>query len=114
MITQSTFEKREFNQDYDHQSSIVKMFNEMGFSKLSIVSCLENGASHYVTLNVEVINEGNLYYQMTTSNGLTSITVRISDHESGLERNCGGVSGNKMTLRAFKKLIHTGAIANNN
>jgi hypothetical protein len=110
----TTFEKQEFNADFDHTSPIVAMFNEMGYSDFSIETSLTNGLSHYVKLTVDVLNEGKCWADMFIMDNKTNITVRISDIVSGLERNCGGVCGNKMTLSAFKKLIQTGAIKSTN
>jgi hypothetical protein len=104
------FEKLEFNTEYDHTTPVVAMMNEMGYTNVKVETCLINGLSHYVILNVEVLNEGKCWHDMFVYEGKTDITIRISDHVSGLEKNCGGVSGNKMTMFAFKKLIATGAI----
>jgi hypothetical protein len=106
----ATFEKQEFNADFDHTTPIVEMMNKMGYSNVKVETCLTNGLSHYVTLNVDVLNEGKCWADMFIYDGKTSITIRISDHISGLEKNCGGVCGNKMSMLAFKKLIATGAI----
>lgn len=112
MIT--TFKKLQFNTEYDHTSPVVAMMNEMGYSNVNVETCLTNGLSHYVRLNVEVLNEGKCFANMFIYNGKTEITIRISDHASGLEKNCAGVSGNKMSLGAFKQLITTGAIKASN
>ena len=109
----TTFEKQEFNQDFDHQSEIIKMFSEMGYTKISIDTCFTNGLSHYVRLTVEVLNDKNCWCDMyINDDNTTDITVRISDHSSNLSRF--GVVGNKMDMIHFKKLIQSGAIANNN
>ena len=110
----ATFTKQNFNENFNHSESITSMFNEMGYSQVKVETCLTNGLSHYVRSNVDVINEGKCYYEMFTYEGKASIKVRISDHASGLERNCKGVSGNTMTLSAFKHLIEQGAIKSNN
>lgn len=106
----TTFEKQKFSSNFDHEVSIVEMMNRMGYSRFRVVTSLTNGLSHYVTLTVEVLNESKCYADMFIYDGQTSITIRISDHASGLEKNCGGVCGNKMTMDAFKRLIETGAI----
>ena len=109
----TTFEKQEFNQDFDHQSEIINMFNEMGYTKINVDTCLTNGLSHYVRLTVEVLNAKNLWCDMyVNDDNTTDITIRISDHSSNLSRF--GAVGNKMDMRHFKKLIQSGAIANNN
>lgn len=109
----TTFEKQEFNQDFDHQSEITKLFNEMGYTKFKIETCFTNGLSHYVNLNVTVLNDKNCWCDMyINENNTTDITVRISDHSSNLSRF--GVVGNKMDMKHFKKLIQSGAIVNNN
>ena len=105
-----TFEKSEFNAEYDHTTPVVAMRNEMGYSNVKVETCLTNGLSHYVRLNVEVLNDGKCWADMFIYDGKTDITIRISDHVSGLEKNCVGVCGNKMSMFAFKKLIATGAI----
>ena len=110
----TTFEKQEFNTEFDHTSNVVKMFNEMGYSNIKVETCFTNGLSIYVTLTVEVLNEGKCWMNMFVSNKRATIKVRISDHISGLEKNCNGVSGNTMTMNMFRKLINTGAIKNNN
>ena len=106
----TTFEKTAFNAEYDHTTHVVAMFNEMGYTNVSVQTCLTNGLSHYVKLNVEVLNEGKCWADMFIYDGKTDIIVRISDHVSGLEKNCGGVCGNKMSMFAFKNLIASGAI----
>ena len=93
-------------------SELSKMFNNVGFEPLQIQTSHTNGCSHYVTIKASVINEGMCYVDMYVDEKKeTYITVRISDHLSGLEMNCGGVCRNKMTFQAFEKLITTGAIA---
>lgn len=110
----STFEKTDFNPDFDHTTPIINMMNKMGFSDVSVKTSLVNGLSHYVSLNVEVLNENKCWMDMFIWEGRTSITIRISDHASGLEKNCGGVCGNKMSMSAFKELIESGAIKSSN
>ena len=110
----SNFNKTTFNENFDTQLPIVEMFNKMGYSEVKVKTSFTNGLSHYVSLNVEVINEGKTYMGMFIYNNIASITVRISDHSSGLERNCGGVDGDRMTLRAFNHLISEGAIKTSN
>jgi hypothetical protein len=108
------FKKTEYNENFDHTTPIIKMMNDMGYSNVSVTTCLTNGLSHYVKLTVDVINECKCWADMFCFDGKTSITIRISDHVSGLEKNCGGVSGNTMTLNAFKILIENNAIKSNN
>jgi hypothetical protein len=107
----TTFEKLQYNTNYDHTTPVVKMFNEMGYSNVKVTTSLANGLSHYVKLSVQVLNEGKTYAEMFIYNNITDIEVRISDHLSGLEKNCGGVCRNKMSFQAFNKLRSTGAIA---
>ena len=112
-IMKATFEKQEFNTEFDYNSDITKMFNEMGYTKFNINTCFTNGLSHYVSLNVTVLNEGKCFCDMyINEDNTTDITIRISNHDSNLSRF--GVVGNKMTMNNFKKLILTQAIANNN
>lgn len=108
------FEKQDFNPNFDYDTPIIKQFNDIGFSNVKVNTSLANGLSQYVTLTVDVLNEGKTYAEMYCENGRTTITIRISDHDSGLEKNCNGISGNTMTMYAFKKLISTGAIKGSN
>ena len=108
------FKKLEYNPDFDHSAAVVKMMNEMGYSNVKVTTSLTNGLSHYVNLTVDVLDWGKCYAEMFIWEGTTSITIRISDHASGLERNCGGVCGNQMTMYAFRELIASGAIRGNN
>lgn len=111
----ATFTKKEFSKDFDHQERITKIFSDLGFNDIVIKTSDTNGLSHYVSVNdFIVVNEMKLYDEMFVFEGDTYITVRISDHTSNLDTICGGVSGNKMNLRAFKHLIETGAIAPKN
>lgn len=110
MTAQATFDKKEFNPNYDHTTTIVEMMNKMGYTNVRVETCLTNGLSHYVRLNVEILNPGKLFYGMDTYEGRVSITIRISNHWSNLELHCGGVSGNKMTMHAFQTLIEKGGI----
>lgn len=108
-----SFDKREYNENVDHTSSIIIMFNQMGYTNVKADYCLTNGLSIYVKLIVEVLNEGRCYNEMEIINNKANVTIRISDHESNLNR-FGGVCGNNMTLYAFKKLVSTGAIKSTN
>ncbi len=87
------------------------MFEQVGFKPLSIQTSTTNGCSHYVTVLANVVNEGRCYADMyVTPEQTTYITVRISDHLSGLEMHCNGVCRNRMTFQAFQRLIKTEAI----
>lgn len=108
-----TFVKQEFNEDFDHAAGVREMFAEMGYSDVKVKVSTTNGLSIYVTLTVAILNRGKLYADMFVYEDFpVTITVRISDHASGLSR--AGQSGDSMTLSAFKHLIETGAIARTN
>lgn len=107
-----SFKKIEFNESFDHESGVLKIFNELGFYDLKIKTSFTNGLSHYIdVIDFKILNEGKLYADMWVYDGETTITVRISDHTSNLDTICGGVDGNRMNLGAFKHLIESGAIA---
>ena len=92
-------------------TEISKMFKDLGFEPLSIQESTINGLSQYVTVLANVVEEGKCYAEMYIEPEKTTyITIRISDHLSGLETNCNGVCRNKMTFSAFSHLIETGAI----
>ncbi len=106
----ATFEKQEFNQEVISDSKYFEMFQEMGFSASKVEICFTNGCSAYVTVIVNVVNEKKMFADNFVYDGKCTLTVRVSDHASNLERVCGGVSGNKVSLAAFRRLIETGAI----
>lgn len=109
----AAFTKQDFNQDFNHSEKVKNDFLALGFTNTKVDVCLTNGCSIYVKLDVQVLNENKLYASMFVWENETDIVVRISDHNSGLDR-CGGVSGNNMTMGAFLKLIETGAIESKN
>lgn len=108
----ATFEKQEFNEQAISDADYVKMFAELGFEVKRVEISFANGCSAYVTLNINVLNEGKMYADVFVHEGKSTIQVRVSDHASNLERICGGVSGNKMSMVAFKKLIENNVIKN--
>ena len=111
MTTQ--FIKTNFNEDFDHETKVVEIFEKLGFDNIKITTSTANGLSHYVSvLDFKLLDENKLYGEMFVFEGETSISVRISDHASNLDTICGGVDGNKMNLNAFENLIKTGAISN--
>lgn len=110
----TTFEKRDFNQSVISNEDYVKMFAELGFTATRVDISFTNGCSAYISLNVNVLNERKMYADTFVYEGNASIQVRVSDHASNLERICGGVSGNKMSFAAFKRLVENNVISDNN
>ena len=108
----ATFEKQNFNERAINEAYYVKMFAELGFEAKRVEISFTNGCSAYVTLNVNVLNEGKMWADVFVYEGKSTIQVRVSDHASNLERICGGVSSNKMSMVAFKKLIENNVIEN--
>ena len=108
----STFEKQNFNEQAIDEADFVKMFAELGFEAKRVEISFTNGCSAYVTLNVNVLNEGKMWADVFVYECKATIQVRVSDHISNLERICGGVSGNKMSMAAFKKLIENNVTEN--
>jgi hypothetical protein len=106
------FEKQKFNEQAINKAYYVEMFAGLGFEAKRVEISFTNGCSAYVTLNVNVLNEGKMWPDVFVYEGQAIIQVRVSDHESNLERICGGVSGNKMSMAAFKELIENNVIEN--
>ena len=107
----STFEKQNFNEQAINEADYVKMFAELGFEAEKVEISFTNGCSAYVTLNVNVLNEGKMYAETFVYEGKATIKVRLSDHASGLEKNCGGVCKNQFSFAAFKHLVYNNIIA---
>lgn len=107
----ANFEKVEFDRNFDYESQIKNEFLALGFKNTDVQTSFTNGLSHYVYVVANVGIEGKLPMSVFVwENGTVRIIVRISDHNSGLENNSRGVSGNTMTMDVFKKLIEVGAI----
>jgi len=107
------FKKIQFNEKFDNKEKYINMFSDLGFETKKIVISFVNGISAYITLNVKVLNENKMYADVFVYNKIATITIRISDHISNLEKICGGVSGNKMSFNAFKDLLKNEVIINN-
>ena len=108
----TTFEKKNFNKNVIKEADYVKMFAELGFEAKKVEISFTNGCSAYITLNVNVLNEGKMWADVFVYESKATIQVRISDHYSNLERICGGVCGNKMSMVAFKQLVENNVIEN--
>lgn len=109
----ANFEKQEFNQEVVNENEYAEVFRNLGFEPSRIEISFTNGCSAYVSLNIKVLNENKMYADVFVYDGIASIKVRVSDHDSNLERICGGVCGNKISFRAFKHLVDNGIIINN-
>ena len=109
-----TFEKQSFNEQVVTEDTYIQKFTDLGFIPYSTDLCFTNGASFYATISVVVANEGKMYGENFTYDGKCTLKVRISDHQSNLERICGGVSGNNLSFDAFVSLVNNGAILPNN
>lgn len=108
----SAFEKTSFNESAIKESDYVKMFAKLGFEAKRVEISFTNGCSAYITLNVNVLDEGKMYYETFVYEGKATIKVRVSDHASGLEKNCGGVCKNNLSFLAFKHLVNNNVIEN--
>jgi len=106
----ATFNKQNFNESAVSKEDYIAKFNALGFNPTKVEICFTNGCSAYISLNVEVINEGKMYADVFVYEGKASLQVRVSDHASNLEKICGGVSGNKISFDAFKALIENKVI----
>jgi hypothetical protein len=98
---------------------IEKEFAEKGFNNVGVSVSITNGQSIYVNLSLKVVDAKKLFRGMRPCEyGYVSIQVRISDHLSGLEKNCGGYNagtfGIQMTLPIFEALIQSGAVQTSN
>mgnify|MGYP003442693259 CR=1 FL=1 len=106
----ATFNKQNFNESAVSKQDYIAKFNALGFNPTKVEICFTNGCSAYISLNVEVLNEGKMYADVFVYEGKASIQVRVSDHNSNLEKVCGGVSGNKISFDAFKSLVENKVI----
>jgi len=88
---------------------VKKEFENNGFKVFNADTSYTNGISHYVDIEAKCLNENKLFTGMWTYEDKTMlITVRISDHFSGLSR---GNSMNKVTYSDFLKLLNSNAIS---
>jgi|688.fasta_scaffold747383_2 hypothetical protein len=101
------------------QKRIKKEFAEKGFNDVSVSVSTKNGESIYVNIILAVVDAKKLFKGMQPCEyGYVRIQIRMSDHFSGLEKNCGGFHVDqfsaKMTLPIFEALIQSGAIQTSN
>lgn len=106
-----TFTSQKFNENLITKESYISMFEEFGFTPSKVEISFVNGCSAYITLNVNVINENKMYAETFVFDGKATITVRVSDHVSGLEKNCGGICGNRFSLVVFRELVKNNIIS---
>jgi len=98
---------------------IKNEFAEKGFNDVSVSVSTTNGESIYVNINLKVVDEQKLFKGMKPCEwGYVRVQIRMSDHLSGLEKNCGGFHVDqfsaKMTLPMFEALIQSGAVQTGN
>ena len=98
---------------------IEKEFAEKGFNNVGVSVSTKNGQSIYVNIALAVVDAKKLFKGMQPCEyGYVSIQIRMSDHFSGLEKNCGGYNvgtlGIQMTLPIFEALIQSGAVQTSN
>lgn len=98
---------------------IKNEFAEKGFNDVSVSVSTKNGESIYVNIILAVVDAKKLFKGMQPCEyGYVRIQIRMSDHFSGLEKNCGGFHVDqfsaKMTLPIFESLIQSGAVQTSN
>jgi hypothetical protein len=106
----NSFEKINYNENALSTSKEEAMLSAIGFKAEKIVVSLTNGRSAYAYVNVKVVNENKMPYEVFVFEGKAYLQVRISDHASNLERICGGSSKDKMSFSLFSKLVKDGVI----
>lgn len=105
-----TFNKANIQESSTDKALYIEKFKSLGFDVKSVQISYANGCSAYVNLSVKVINENKIYADVFVYNGQADITVRISEHQSNLERICGGVAGNRLSYVAFLSLVENKVI----
>jgi len=106
----STFENINYNENAISTAKEEAAISAIGFKAEKIVVSLTNGRSAYAYVNVKVVNEGKMPYEVFVFEGRAYLQVRISDHASNLERICGGSSKDKMSFSLFSRLAKEGVI----
>jgi hypothetical protein len=104
----STFDKTVYTDASTTQE--VAMINALGFNVEKADVSIANGKSVYAYVNVNVVNEGKMPYEVFVYEGKARLCVRISDHASNLERICGGSSRDKVSFLLFSRLVKNGVI----
>lgn len=106
------FNKSNIQESSTDKSFYIKIFEDLGFNIRSVQISYANGCSAYISLTVNVLDEKKMYADVFVYNGQADITVRISEHQSNLERICGGVAGNRLSYVAFLSLVENKIITN--
>jgi len=109
----TVFEKQNFNEAMVSEADYIKMFAELGFNAQKVQISFTNGCSAYITVYAKVLDLKAMYYDTFVYEGICTLQVRVSDHSSNLERICGGVDGNRLSMQAFKTLVEKGVIKDN-
>jgi hypothetical protein len=109
----------EWERNQRTQKRVEKEFAEKGFNNVGVCVSTANGQSIYVNLSLKVVDAKKLFRGMQPCEyGYVSIQIRMSDHYSGLEKNCGGYNAGtlntQMTLPIFEALIQSGAVQASN
>ena len=99
------FKKNNIKESSKDKLFYIEKFKSLGFNVKSVQISYTNGCSAYVNLSVKVLNENKMYADVFVYNGKADITIRLSDHQSNLERICGGVAGNRLSFVAFISLV---------
>ena len=107
----TTFNKSNIQESSTDKALYIKMFKDLGFNAKRVDLSYANGCSAYISLSVKVLNENKMYADVFVYNGQADITVRVSEHQSNLERICGGVAGNRLSYVAFLSLIENKVIS---
>jgi hypothetical protein len=89
----------------------IAMIEALGFQVSKADVSLTNGKSVYAYVNVNVVNEMKMPYEVFVYDGKARLCVRISDHASNLERVCGGSSRDKVSYMLFAEMAKSGIIA---
>ena len=106
-----TFIKRTYNESTVSEDRYVAMFKDLGFTAKKVVISFTNGCSAYITIDVNVLNEGKMPMDIFVYEGIAQLKVRVSDHNSNLETICGGCVGDKVSMTLFRKLAENNVIA---
>lgn len=107
-----TFTAQKFNESAVSKRDYVLKFAKLGFviSESDVTISFTNGCSAYISMAVNVINEGKMPADAFVMDGISYFKVRVSDHSSNLERICGGFCSNTMSFSLFMDLVSSNVI----
>ena len=81
-----SFQKQKLNENFLNEDYYTEMFNKLGFKPSSVSISNTNGCSAYISLNINVIDEGEMYGEVFVFEGKASIKVALYNNPGSMSK----------------------------